>query len=245
MDDYEKEFDNRLEASPIEIQEFVADFVKEFNEYINDECLTNLRNKNNFEYFNYPESKEDEEDEEDEGLLTNIIQIKLEKNNQSVCKIFGCSDGEENFAFNFTKLQMKKKGYFKAIINEVEKICKEKQINLIFSDISNDNNIMKKFIPMLEKNFYSIVPKNHGLSDAVKIFQSKLINYIQKNEIREIEKLLKQKGVDINSKNINGNTALKEAIILNNQKIVELLLNCREIDVNSKTVNIDAWCVET
>ena len=142
-DDIEKKWNERPEASQNEIREFLTAFHTEFNEYIN-ECSINLKDKNNFNYFNFKYPKDEDEDEDE--LFKNIIQIKLEKNNTSVCKIFDCSDEEENLAFNITKFQMKKKRYSKAIIDSIEKICGGSQINLLFSDIISDkkNQILQK-----------------------------------------------------------------------------------------------------
>jgi hypothetical protein len=176
---------DRPKASPVEIEKFLRDFSDKFNTYINSVSSVYFTYK-------YNEDDDDDDDDDDEEFMamfkiddpTSILsrlkercdeinkeEASSDKEAETLKKLKElCKDDSDlsksfDVILNIKQVQsLKKQGYFKAMISEVEKICEKKNINLLISQINDD------FAIMLKKNGYYIMRKNADIN-AIKIFQ--------------------------------------------------------------------------
>jgi hypothetical protein len=182
-----KILEKRKTASEEEEKEFLKDFSNQFNDYINVE-LKNYKNKKSHyssESLNYNKHKYKYGDyefkvqlkiENSVDILSKIKkkcdEIKKLPSSQQVDRLIEICNNESKSSFdvvlNIKQVEsLKKKGYFKTMIMEVEKICEEQNINLLISQIMNDD-----FANMLEKNGYYIIRDGSADVNAIKIFQT-------------------------------------------------------------------------
>jgi len=114
---------------------------------------------------------------------------------------------------------------FSAILEGNEEITKFLIQN--GADVNSKNNSGQTLLPLLIERW----SRNKDKDKHPPII--KLIDVTLTNKIKEIVKILLQKGLDINSKDNNGNTALFSAILEGNEEITKFLIQ-NGADVNSK-----------
>ena len=144
-------YDEKPTANDRDIDEFLEEFEPLFNTYIDNELPGFIRRKSSMIYFTY------------ENYEFIKAQFKLE-NQRMIGSKFG--ESSEFLVLNLKQVVGYKKGIFKSMIMFIEKVCKEKNINLLVSQILNP--ILSKG---LEKNGYTIITEEWGSdTNAVKIF---------------------------------------------------------------------------
>ena len=181
--------ENRKTASEKEKENFLNDFSKEFNKYINSELKEYYKKLHSDKYYKYEKFgfKVQFKIENQPDILSKIKkkcdEIKKLPSSEQVNRLIEICNNESESSFDVLNIKQvqseKKKGYFKTMIMEVEKICEEKNINLLISQIMNYD-----FANMLEKkNGYYIIRDGSADVNAIKIFQT-------------VEKTLKRKRED-------------------------------------------------
>jgi len=151
---------HRKPASSKEMKDFTDDFTKKFNVYINENLTKFLTNPSSFlSSFSHRISKYDL-----------ILLCKLENRVDIAQKLYPVEEGKmipNFFTLNIQQVQStEKKGFFKIMIQVIEKICEAKQINVLISQITNED-----FAKMLEKNAYKVLKEGININ-AIKIYQT-------------------------------------------------------------------------
>jgi hypothetical protein len=186
---------DRKTASEKEKKEFLKNFSKQFNDYINDVehysrgFTYKYKYKYKYKYGDY-EFKVQLKIENPVDILSKIKKKcdEIKKlplpSSQQVYRLKEiCNNESESFdVINIKQVQSLKKGYFKTMIMEVEKICEEKNINLLISQIMNND-----FAEMLENNGYYIIKDGIVDVNAIKIFQTLEKTLKRKREEAEAE----------------------------------------------------------
>ena len=158
-------------ATEENIENFKKEFEPLFNNYIDTYLENFLKSKRMVDFFEYYNSE--------------FITVKLKLENE---KMIGRKMGRERrsdfLVLNIKQVTGYKKGIFKSMIKFIEKICKEKKINLFISQIFN-----KDLLDMLEKNGYTVF-KEEDIDiiegNAIKIFDN--LSDGKKNKSKKLSK---------------------------------------------------------
>jgi len=199
--------ENRKTASEKEKENFLNDFSKEFNKYINSELKEYYKKLHSDKYYKYEKFgfKVQFKIENQPDILSKIKkkcdEIKKLPSSEQVNRLIEICNNESESSFDVLNIKQvqseKKKGYFKTMIMEVEKICEEKNINLLISQIMNYD-----FANMLKNNGYYIIKDGIVDVNAIKIFQTVEKTLKRKREEAEAESEAKRKKIEFEEENI-------------------------------------------
>lgn len=151
--------EKRLLASSKELQRFAEGFTIEFESFFNKELPNFLKNPSKFPLsFNYKIAKYDL-----------ILLCKLENRLDIAKKLYEIKEEKKPnfFTLNIQQVQStEKKGFFRIMIQVIEKFCEVNNINVLISQITNED-----FAKKLEGKFYKVIREGININ-AVKIYQT-------------------------------------------------------------------------